>query len=98
FLAVLTLLRSAPVFAQQASTGIAANRFVPGVGPLTLVGGEAAEVTARGEVTWALSLTALGDPIRLQNPFAGAIVSRPVRGQLVGDFSVEVGVFRRLAV
>jgi hypothetical protein len=96
FLAILLL--GGRALAQEASTGIAADRFAPGVGPLTLLGGEAAEVTPRGEVSWALSLSLLADPIRLQNALVGDVFSRPVRGQLVSDFAVEIGVFKRLAV
>lgn len=101
FLAVLllagrALAQSAPPV--SASTGIAADRFAPGTGPLALLQGEAAEVTPRGEVSWALSLSLTADTLRLQNQFVGGVLSRPVTGQLVGDFAVEVGVFRHLAL
>lgn len=95
---LVVLLLAGRALGQEASTGIAADRFAPGVGPLTLFGGEAAEVTPRGEVAWALSLSMLRDPIRLENQLAGEVVSRPVRGQLVGDFAVEIGLWKRLAV
>jgi hypothetical protein len=82
----------------SASTGIAADRFAPGVGPLVLLQGEGAEITPRGELAWALSLSYSRDTLRLTNQFLGDTFSRPVRAQLTADFAAEVGVWKRLAV
>lgn len=96
-LLVLVLLHPARAEAQL-STGIAADHFVPAVGPVALLGTEGAEVTPFGKMTWATSLGYVRDPIRLTNDFNGTLASRPVRGQLTLDGGVEAGVWKRLAV
>jgi hypothetical protein len=93
---VAVLLLSSAARAQD--TGIVADRFVPGLGPHALLAAEAAEVTAPGEASFAMSLDALGDPIRLRSKFTGERVSTPVAGQIVGDLGMELGVVKRLAV
>jgi hypothetical protein len=96
-LTLFCLLAPAIAWAQQ-STGIAADRLVPGLGPMTLLQGEGAEVTPRAAVSVSLSAGYLADPIKLVNRFLGTEVSRPVRFQVVTDLGIEVGVWKRLAV
>jgi hypothetical protein len=76
------------------STGIPVDRFVPGTGPSVLLGAEAADVTALGQGSLALSLGYLRDPIQLALP-SGELLSQPVRQQLSTDVSAEAGIFRR---
>jgi hypothetical protein len=90
--------QTAPPPAPGASTGIAADRFVPGIGPLTLLSAEGAEVTASGRLSWQVAIGYLRDPIRLTNGLVGGTLSMPVRAQLNGDLALEVGVFKRVAV
>jgi hypothetical protein len=80
------------------TTGIAADRFAPGVGPGVILGVEAGEVTARGQVAWSSSLGGLADPIRLEGRYTGTVVSYPVEHALTSDLSLEVGVARRFAL
>jgi hypothetical protein len=84
--------------ARAQTTGVAAERFVPALGPTALVGVEGAAVTRPGAVSWAASVDALGDPINLYAPFTGARVSEPVDYALVADVALEVGVWKRLAL
>jgi hypothetical protein len=86
--AVLLLLLGA------ASTGIPADRFVPAVGPVTLVGVEGADVTAFGQGTLALSFGLLHDPLKLTLP-SGAVLAHPVRWQFATDLAAEAGLWRR---
>jgi hypothetical protein len=100
--AVLCLLLLAPLLlaspVRAASTGIAVDRLVPGVGPDTLIGVEGGSVTPFGQGALARSLSLLRDPIRLVLP-SGDLLSRPVRDQLVTDLSAEAGLWSdRLAV
>jgi hypothetical protein len=95
-LAVIAVLLCCTV-ARAQSTGIAADRFVPGVGPATLVGGEGAEVTPPKQVALALSLGGVRDPLKLVLR-DGSLLSRPVRWQLATDLAAETGVWRRIAV
>lgn len=90
-------LSAVPAFAQSASTGVVADRFVPGLGPEPLLGAESALVTPRWQLAWAVALGYLRDPIRLNGRFTGAAISRPVRGALASDLSVELGLGRHLA-
>src|SRR5262245_1269969 len=94
----LLLLFARVAAAQTASTGIAADRFVPAVGPASLLQTEAADTTPRGQVASALSVGYLRDPIKLTERFTGTLRSEPVRGQLVMDTSVEFGLPRGLAL
>jgi hypothetical protein len=87
---------AAPAAAQSA--GIVADRFVPAVGPLTLLAGEGAEVTAKARLSWGLSLSLIRDPIRLQTQYVNALVSVPVSQQLALDFAMEAGIWKRFAV
>jgi hypothetical protein len=80
------------------STGIAADRFVPGIGPAVMGSTEGADVTRRGQASAVLSLSYERDPVRLVGQLTGATISEPVRGQLAADLSVEFGVLRGLAV
>lgn len=84
--------------AQEASTGIAADRMRPGIGMSALGQTEAAETTPRGEVSMMLALGYLREPITLRTPDDGLLVSRPVRQQLVGNVAWEVGLPRRFAL
>ncbi len=84
-------------FAQEASTGIVADRLRPGLGPSTLAAAEGADTTPRGHVGVLLALGYLRDPIVLRTA-DGAIVSRPVRGQLVGTLGWELGLPGRFAL
>jgi hypothetical protein len=93
----LVLLSTRPGFAQSStsSTGIVADRLVPGVGPLTLFGGEGAAVTPVGRLSWMLSLGYVRDPIKLANALTGDLVSRPVAAQTTLDVAAEVGLYRQ---
>jgi hypothetical protein len=93
-----TLAFTLTAHADPSSTGIVADRFVPGIGPLTLLAGEGADTTPFKQFSFALSLGLVKDPIRLQNQFTGQLVSRPVAQQLTFDLGLEVGVWRWLAV
>jgi hypothetical protein len=95
-LAVVQPARAA--LAEEFSTGIAADRFAPGIGPAVLGSTEGADVTRRGQTSAVLSLSYERDPVRLIGRLTGATVSEPVRGQLAADLSVEFGVLRGLAV
>jgi hypothetical protein len=94
---VALLLAAAPAWGQSASTGIVADRFVPGLGPETLLAGESTLVTPPLQLVWGVSLGYLRDPILLSGRFTGAEISRPVRGALVSDFSAEFGLGAHLA-
>jgi hypothetical protein len=92
------VLAAALVFctgAHAQSTGIVADRFVPALGPHTLFSVEGAAVTPFRRLSWALSLGWVSDPLKLVNQLTGDVVSRPVRGQLTTDLSVEAGLWRR---
>jgi hypothetical protein len=93
---VVALLSASAARAQ--TTGVAAERFSPALGPTALVGVEGAAVTRPGAVSWAASLDALGDPITLHTPYTGARVSEPVDYALVADVALEFGVWKRIAV
>lgn len=95
---VVVALWSSLAPAQEATTGVAVNRFVPAVGPASLVGVEGASVTAPGALSWVLAVGALHDPIKLSEAYTGRLLSRPVRDQLVGDVALEVGIWKRLAL
>jgi hypothetical protein len=96
-LALVAALRSI-ASAQEASTGIVANRMEPAVGPSSLVGVEGAAVTPPGALSWTFALTALGDPIRLNEATRGQLVSRPVHQVFAADAALEFGIWKRLAV
>jgi hypothetical protein len=99
FLAVLSpLWVPGNAVAQEASTGIPADRFHPGVGPAVLLQTEGADVTARGQVSSAMSLSYARDLLRLYQRLSGVSLSEPVRGQLVTDVSCEFGVGAQIAV
>jgi hypothetical protein len=95
---VVATLAASVARAQSASTGVAVERFVPALGPTALVGVEGAAVTPAGAVSWAASVDAVGDPISLRTALTGARVSEPVDYALVGDVSLEFGVWKRLAL
>lgn len=80
------------------STGVAADRFAPGIGPSVLLGGEAAATTPFGWMAWAVAMTYVSEPLRLQNRFSGEVVSTPVAQQLTLDLGVEAGLWKRLAL
>lgn len=77
-----------------ASTGIVADRLAPGVGPVTLLGAEGADVTPFGQGSLALSLGLIHDPLHLDLP-SGALLSRPVSWQFSSDLSAEAGLWKR---
>lgn len=93
---VVALLSASAAHAQ--TTGVAAERFSPAVGPTALVGVEGAAVTPAGALSWAASMDAVGDPISLRTATTGAPVSEPVDYALVTDVSIEFGVWKRLAL
>ena len=93
---VVALLLASAAHAQ--TTGVAAERFTPALGPTALVGVEGAAVTPPGAVSWAASVDALGEPISLHAPFSGDVVSEPVDYALVADVALEFGVWKRLAL
>ncbi len=84
--------------AQEASPGIAADRMRLGHGVTALGQTESAETTPRGEVSMLFGLGYLRDPIVLHTVDDGAVVSRPVRQQLVGALGWEIGLPRRFAL
>jgi len=90
---------AAGVAGAQRDTGIAADRFVPAVGPTSLFSVEGAPVTEEAHLGWALALGRVQDPLVLRNAFTGALVTRPVAEQVNADLSMELGLWkRRLAV
>jgi hypothetical protein len=95
---VVATLAASVARAQSASTGVDVERFVPALGPTALVGVEGAAVTRPGAVSWAASLDAVYDPIVLRTPLTGAVLSEPVDYALVGDVSLEFGLWKRLAI
>lgn len=97
-LAVATLLAAGALHAEEANPGVAVDRLQPAVGPASLVAVEGAAVTKPGAVSWAASLGLVHDPITLRQAFTGALVTRPVRDQLVADVALEFGIWKRLAV
>jgi hypothetical protein len=86
--AVLLLLLAA------SSTGIPADRFVPGVGPVTLMGGEGADVTPLGQGALALSFGLVRSPLHLDLS-SGGLLSRPVRWQFGTDLAAEAGLWKQ---
>lgn len=96
--AALALAAATAARAEEANPGVAVERFVPALGPGSLVGVEGAETTPPGAMSWALSLDVLHDPIVLRRAFTGELVSRPVRDAFVGDAALELGVWKRLAL
>jgi hypothetical protein len=79
------------------STGIVADRLVPGIGPSVMIGAEAADVTPMGMGALALGFGVVKDPLRLTLP-DGSLLSRPVRWQFSSDLSAEAGLWKsRLA-
>jgi hypothetical protein len=94
---VVALLLGSAAHAQT-TTGVAAERFAPAVGPTALVGVEGAAVTAPGALSWVVAFDAFGDPITLHTAFTGAAVSEPVDFALYGHAALEFGVYKRLAI
>jgi hypothetical protein len=88
----------APPATTPTTTGVAADRFTPAVGPGSFLGVEGAPTTAAGAVSWVAALDLGRDPIKLSQAFAGAVVSRPLRDQLVLNVGLEFGIWKRLAV
>lgn len=80
------------------STGVAADRLRFGLGPSVMAGAEGAETTRAGNVCMLLSLDYLRDPIELRARANGALVSTPVRNQLVGNLGWEIGLPRRFSI
>jgi len=95
---VLLLLSGAPARAQEASTGIVADRLRPGLGPATLAAAEGAETMSAGRLSTMLALGYLRDPVVLRARADGALVAVPVRQQLTGSFGWEVGLPRGFAL
>jgi hypothetical protein len=94
---VALLLIGSVARAQQASTGIPADRMRPAIGPTTLGAAEGADPTPPGRVSSMFALGYLRDPIVLRAVDA-SIVSRPVGAQLIGTFGFEVGLPRGFAI
>jgi len=80
-----------------ACTGVAVDRFAPGIGPAALLGSEGAATTPFLKMSVAASLSFIADPLRLENRFTGELVSRPVREQLALDLGAELGLWKRIA-
>jgi hypothetical protein len=80
------------------TTAIAAERFVPALGPTSLIAVEGASVTPWGQTSFAASLDELHNPITLATVTTGTTVTHPVRDQFVGDLALEIGFYKRLAV
>lgn len=79
-----------------ATTGIAADRFTPAVGPGSFVGVEGAPTTAAGAVSWVAALDLGRDAIVLHT--GSGLVTHPVHDALVLDVGLEFGIWKRLAV
>ncbi|MEO6951865.1 MAG: transporter [Polyangia bacterium] len=94
----LLLCASTTAWADGTSTGIAADRLRFGLGPSVLAGAEGAETTRSGNVNMLLSFDYLNRPIQLRSVANGAVVSTPVRHQLVGNLGWEIGLPRRFAI
>jgi len=92
------LVASGSARAQQASTGIVADRMRPAIGPTSLGSVEGGDTTAPGRLSTLLALGYLRDPIVLRTSADGALVSRPVRAQLVGTLGFELGLPRGFAI
>jgi hypothetical protein len=99
-LALLLLVAAGTAGAQEeeASAGIAVDRFSPGVGPVVLGQGDGAETTPFGYVSWAASIGVAGDLLRLQGRYSDGTLFRPVAMMVVNDLSFEVGLWKRIAV
>ena len=82
----------------MASTGIAAERLRPAIGPMTLGAAEGADPMPSGRQSTLLALDYLRDPIVLRTVADHEVVSRPVRAQLVGTFGFEIGLPRGFAL
>jgi hypothetical protein len=93
---VVALFAASAAHAQ--TTGVAVDRFVPAIGPASLVGVEGAAVTPPGAVSVAASVDAIGDPIELHTATTGAVVSEPVDYALVGNVALEFGIWKRIAL
>src|SRR2546430_5685068 len=83
--------------AQEASTGIVADRFSVGVGPLVMLAGEGAETTPVRSVACAFAVSVIGDPVRLKNGVTGIQFSEPVRRAGTATFGIETGIWRTIA-
>jgi hypothetical protein len=81
----------------SASTGIAADRYAPAIGPGAWLGGDGAMTTPAWELSWAASLSHVGSPLRLLRP-DGTPFSQPVSSQTTFDAGLELGLWKRLAV
>lgn len=80
-------------FAQ--STGISADRYVPAPGPSAFGQVEAAKVPVAVQLFLTGSLSAIGNPIVLQNSVTKQVVATPVRHRVTLDLGAELGVFRK---
>ena len=83
--------------AQEASTGIPADRLRPGLGPATMAAVEGAETSPSGVVSTVLGIGYVREPIVLRT-VDGARVATPVRAQLNGSLGVEIGLPRGFAL
>lgn len=97
-LALLLLCTAQVARADGTSTGIAADRLRFGLGPSVMAGAEGAETTRTGNVNMLLAFDYLRDPVQLRAAANGAVVSTPVRNQLVGTLGWELGLPRRFAI
>lgn len=97
-LVAVAALASSSARAQGIATGIAADRFVPAVGPGAMISVEGGGAPDAGEVAMAVSLGYLARPLTLGNRVTGEVVSRPVSAAVDGDLAAEVGLTRWLAL
>jgi hypothetical protein len=101
--AAVALLATAAAARAQApapttTTAVAADRLTPAIGPGSFLGVEGGATTPARAVSWLATLGLVRDPIKLTQAYAGGLVSRPVRDQLVAQLGLELGVWKRLAV
>ena len=97
-LVALVARGSTATAAPGADTGIAADRFVPAIGPNAMISVEGGDAPAAGAVAMAASIGYLSQPITLVNRITGDLVSRPVRAAVDADLAVEIGLTHWLAI
>jgi hypothetical protein len=81
--------------APKTATGIAADRFVPAIGPSAFGQVEGAPVAPAGQLWLTGYASALGQPLRLRDALTGVEVAEPVRYRVNMDLGAELGVFRK---
>src|SRR5260370_39217173 len=97
--AAVALARAGRASAQvKTTTAVAAERFVPALGPASLLGIEGTSVTPWGQTSFAVAVDELRDAIALATVNTGAAVSRPGHDPLVGDLGLEAGLDKPHAI